>query len=411
MRFCLFGHGEGVQSDCDQQLWATIWNKTVTDASISARKQGVRPGLREAAATALVPGITLCAKATQPTQVMQGVWNTLWAHTPWLETLQEDSFWVQLPGNLPSFTETRKILADLDQQLGEERRLRVGMAENPFLARALVAWSRVEKVQGALYRRVGRQQWIISPGLANRASPTFTSTARTQWIGQLPIQALWMLAPSTREALLRLGVTRLEGLLIAPQAELVRHFGKEALLWARFVEQVPGGQLRVNYPPLDNREVWCAPTGESIPLNALADVLTMLVQPLASALERDGIGALQVGFQWVTDRGQGMYTRLSRRPLVQQLALLAQLGPGIQRCEGTYLERVEVFATDLRPLTAVQTSFVIHKGMLMASRSIERDELRKVLQHVNHKYPRSLVLGARPRFRELRLEAISQESR
>ncbi len=407
MRFSFFGQGEGMHSDCDQRLWASVRDGIVTDASVSARKRGVGPGMTAASAEALVPGITLCGKDVLATCAITRVWNTIWSYTPWLETVNEDSCWFQIPGDDPPLREARELLLNISQQLGEERRLRVGMAENPFLARALVAWSRLERVPNALYRKVGAEEWLISPGLAeNRASPrrrVSGSVEAKKWFLRMPIRALWVLDPAVRDALIRLGIERLQDLVSVPSAQLQRHFGKESLLWARFLEQPAGGRLRVNYPPMDRREMWAATVDEPAAVDALQSIVQMLIQPISADLEKNGTGALKVGLRWGTDSHQGEYERTARRPLVSSDSLFAQLAPGFADCKGRSLELVEVFVEDLRPLSAIQTSFIVHEGMLLPTQSIERDELRKVIHQVNRKYPHVLNLGIRPRFRELRL--------
>lgn len=406
MRFCLFGKVEGIHSDSPQTLWASVKDAEVTDASVSARKRGVRPGMTETSAKALVPELQICPKEAQPTEGMQRVWKTLWSHTPWLQTLGDDSFWIQLPAEASSFQETKQLLLQLDEVLGNERRIRLGMAESPLLARAIVAWSRLERVPDALYRRVGQQQWIISPGLWSTARSE-SLVGSSDWIQRLPIQSLWMLDEAIRAKLLQLGIQRFMDLTAIQNKELEHHFGKEARLWKHLNAQFWGGQLMVNYPPLDARVSWCSSVGEAVPVEAVYPLLEALVQSLSSDLERQGIGALRVGMAWTTDVGAGQEERLAKRPLVQATALLVPLSQVAKRCQGRLLEQLEVWVTDLRPLHAVQTSFVLHGTLLLPFDSLSKDELKKVLSQVNRKYPRSVWVGVRPRFRELRLEALS----
>jgi protein ImuB len=411
MRFTMYGQGEGVRSECDASLWVTAVNDVVTDASVSARSKKIKPGMLVKVAQALLPDVRVCAEEESPTLAMQKVWSTLWLFSPWLQTVEKDSFYLQVPGETPPFREVRDVLCKVDEVLTEEQRLRVGFAENPFLAKALVEWSRCERVPGATYRKANRQQLIVSPLLTQMFSQRSRSHAPTpekHWICQMPIQALWTIPDAAKKALLELGVYRLGDLTTVPMDVLCRHFGKESVLWLQLLEQRAGGHIAVNYPPVQRREVWRANLGEEVRIDSLEAIIHAILPPLAVDLERAGAGALKVGVEWETDAGVGGFERIAKRPVYRHESLYAQIEPGLKECQGRALSRVEVYVEDVRPLSTVQMSFIIHRGALVPVDEIEKTDLQKVMYQVNRKFPHGLHKGMSAHFRELRWRAVSE---
>lgn len=399
-----------MRSDTDTELWATIRNELVTDASLSVRKQKVKLGMQGNTALAFVPNLQLIPEEDTPSLCMQTVWNQLWSFTPWLETVGMDGFFLQLPGeDAPPLTEIRDMLCVLDEGLLKEQRFRVGVAENPFLARALVEWSRVERVPGALYRKAKRQHLIISPALAECDNSDSGHRLDSTWIRKFPIKALWTLSERARDSLLQLGLHRLADFEEVPQGFLRKHFGKESILWPRLLQQEAGGKIAVNYPPVSRREVWQSALGEGVEISLLGPILHSLLQPLAIELERAGAGALRVAMEWETDTSQGCFERVAKRPVYREESLYAQIQPGIEECSGRLIERVQVSIQDIRPLASVQMSFVIHKGALVPVDELSKTDVQKLIQQVNRKFPRGLQVGLRSNFRELRLSAVSEQ--
>jgi hypothetical protein len=439
MRYTLFGRGEGVRVDCDHPQWACVDGDRVSDATVSARLQGVRPGISAGAAQALVPGIVLCEDEPSSSQTIETVWRMLWDHTPWLETVGKDSFILQVAGPRPPLREVRDILLRIDQELPVQSRFRVGFAETPRLARALVEWSECScgRIPGAGYYTVGRQQLIVSPGLAvhgttrkpvlQRSSQTRPVEARTAeerttqtraaeappWILNLPIQALWMLPQQTRDTLSRLGVHRLADLLTLPEADLINHFGRESLLWKQWFAESPPGRICVNYPPLQHRQVWQARAGETMHPGQLPELLKTLLTPIAVELNRAGAGALRLGLVWQSERGEARFERIAKAPVHRLDSLVAQLAEGVDACVRTAvetggLERMEVYVADLRPFASSQSAFVLKNGLLLPATDVVKEEVGELLTQVNGRFPDKLRLGMRGAFRELRWRAVAE---
>ncbi|WDL98031.1 Y-family DNA polymerase [Alicyclobacillus sp. ALC3] len=436
MRFSLFGRGEGVRVSCAQSLWASTTREVVTDASVSARKRGVRVGMNRATVQALVPDVALVREEEQlqsPTAlVMESIWPILWRFSPWLETRPPDAFWLQVSGQAPPLREVRSLLQRVDALLTDEQRLRVGFAATPFLAQALVEWSFWEKVPGALYRKAGRQQLLLSPdtvmsvaqGVSAR-NPSSGVAAGTpgQWLADMPVVALWLIPERTREALVQLGMRRLRDLQRAGPERLSRHFGKDAFVWLSWLQpQLQTRQsVRVNYPPPRWQEAWRAEVGEAVSRDQLWAVVKPLAASLSLRLQRAELGALTVGLTWRTDAGEGGFERAAKRPLWREDAVLAQLRSGLERALkptadaklrtaadaklAGQLEAVCVYVEGLRSLSGTQLTFEVRNGAFEAARPAG-ENVEQLVRQVNHRYPNGLRIGVRPGFRELRLQAV-----
>lgn len=431
MRFFLFGRGEGVRADCMASLWASVRDDKVTDASVSARKQGIRPGMKAKSAQALTPFLILCEDSERegPSELVKRVWQLLWTFSPWLETISDHAFLLQIPGVQPPLREVRDLMLRLQALFTTEQRFRLGLAENPFLAKSLVAWSGMERVRDASYFKVREQELLVSPGLSPWVKETFerkqreNTTVSTQWVRQLPLASLWLLPESTRSALWELGLRRLEDLeTVAPQT-LQQRFGKPALTWLQWLNQSPGGRVRVNYPPEKFACVWKSSVDERLLPEFYSLKLTSLTEALARDLERTGTGALKVGMEWLSEQGKQCFERAVKRPAYQLDFLLAQLQPGLELLPACGIEQLKVYVESLQPLTPVQLSLWHESENVTRTATCEnqrerfgkglqeREEKRKreverLLHQVNHKFPNGLQIGVRPTFRELRLQAL-----
>jgi hypothetical protein len=410
MRFTLYGEAEGVLGRSEERYWATVARNVVTDASVSARNKGIQPGTPVHVAKALLPSLVIEDEPDLPPPLMQSIWLTLWNASPWLEAVGKQAFYLQIPGKHPPLREVRSLLSAVEAKLSDEQRIRVSLAENPFLARALWVWSRIERVPDAVYYKVGKVQWLVSPGLARwgRRGP---SADLADWIRKMPVAALWVLPDATRTALQKLGVSRMHELEQIPGERLIRHFGKEALLWLGFLKQSPGGSVHVNYPPVRKQSVWRAALGEEVGLSALPEIVERLVLPLSTELQKTGFGALKVGLAWETDAAGGAFEKVAKKPVYTAEALQAALASGIQECRGSRLQMLEVYAEDLRPLQSVQTSFVLKNGAFVPAEEQQEKDLGRLLKQVNRKFPKGLQVGLRPTFRELRLQAVLEQAR
>jgi hypothetical protein len=407
MRFSLYGEGEGVLGEGKDSLWACFSADIITDASISARELGIRPGMRVKVAQSLVPQLILCPEV-QSSEAMKSVWEALWTFSPWLETIPKQAFFLQIPGSVPPIREVRDLLLNMNTILSEQQRLRIGLAENLFLAKALVVWSRVESVRGAQYYKVGRQQWIVSPVLAEWGATRKMPGDTGEWIGHMPISCLWLLPQSTRTALLKLGIERLRDLQSVSLSHLKKHFGKESLQWYRFLEQKWGSSVRINYPPQAHRETWQAEGGEAMDIRNGGALLQELTKTLAYRLKKDGLGALKVGMTWETDTGPGCFERIAKKPANEFEFVLSVIQPGVEQWLGERLEKLTVYAEEIRPLVAIQSSFTVHRGAFIPTEEIDKKDLTQLIYQVNRKFPKGLQIGLRPNFRELRLQAVTR---
>lgn len=409
MRFTLYGEAEGVLGLSEEPYFAVYTNQVITDASVSARKQGVVPGLQVSTAKALLPLLILEEEPDMPPPVVQSIWNELWNCSPWVETVGKNSFYLQIPGKRPPLREIRSLLLSIEQKLSVEQRARVAFAENPFLARALLEWSRVERVPEAVYYKVGRQQWLLSPSLAAWHQRDKEAECGT-WIQKLPLAAFWILPRQTVAALAKLGIYRLHEWESIPREQRIRHFGKESLLWSRFLHQEPGGRIQVNYPPVHRQRVWQSALGEEISLDSFSDMLTDIAASMSADLQRAGSGALKVGLRWETDEASGGFEKVAKKPVCTVEAFQANLAPAMLECHGMCLKRLELYVEDIRPLQSVQSLFVLKNGAFVPTEEVEKRNLHRLLVQVNRKFPKGLQFGLHPSFRELRLQAVLEQA-
>ena len=408
MRFTLFGEAEGVLAVASSPVWVAVAKGRVVDASVSARVHGISEGMTATAAVALVPQLQLHAWSRESDTELQQIWAQLWAVSPWLETVDNKAFLLQIPAFAPPLREVRRLLAGLNQSLSTEQRMRVGLAENPFLARALVEWSRVERVRGARYYKVGRQQWLLSPALSSWPQTGTPPLRFGQWIGGMPTESLWFIHEAARESLQKLGVQRLGEIAKVPVAQLVQYFGKPALLWREALVQQPGGTVQSNYPRVRKQAMWQADAGEGAEPGEVENLVGRLTQAVVALLERDQLGALKIGLLAEGEKGRKSFEKVARQTLSTFDALQAALLPGASALDVGALTRVEVYVEDLRPLGSVQTAWEIRNGALTAGRLQADNAVERLLRQVNRKFPKGLQTGLCPTFRELRLREILQ---
>ncbi|KPV43629.1 hypothetical protein [Alicyclobacillus ferrooxydans] len=424
MRFTLFAQAQGVRSDSTESLWATESSSGhVTDASLSARKRGVRPGMQIGTAKALVPELTSIEEAEGLPSSLEKTLRVVLSFTPWIEIEEKDAFFFQIPGERPPLREVRRILEQVNEQFTEEQSIQVGLAETPRLAKALVEWNKVERVQGALYWRVGSQLWLISPSLAgvisgsNRSksnnfgtknsgskSSGATSDSAAAWMSEMPITAFWDAPVKVRERLLSLGVYRIGEISRVPTSYLKRQFGEEALLWTQ-LQRHSSERLRVNYPLPELVRTWCAEIGNEVPSELLIEIVRDLSVGLADELSRKELGALKIGVAWRTNDGEEHFERATKQPLCQVNQLIAAVESGCLETSSKssgQLVSVRLYAKDIQPLSSIQ--------LALSQQSPEERrgtvDILRVVRHVNRKFPDAVQMGIRPTFRELRLQAV-----
>lgn len=454
MRFTSYCVGEGVRSVSEKVFWATHTPAgMVTDASVSARAKGLRPGLTTRAAKAMIPEVECVLETGELPDAMGNVLQIVSEGTPWIERIGKDNFYFQVPGNRPPMREIRSILARTDQLLTTEQRIQVGMAETPHLARTLVEWNRLERVPEALYWRVGRQIWLVSPGVAATVHGKPQHESLT-WLGQLPVLAFWIVPVAVRERLVSLGVYRLNELKTIPVTYLKRQFGLESLNWLEWLKQLPKGSLQINYPLQQSIVQWASDIGDEASVSALTEIVEGLAVRMERVLLQRSMGTLRLTLEWETERGADRFERAVKYPIADTDALLATVEAGLQEIEvnrfgrsergtgrtfnGRVLERVRLIAQDLQALAAVQQRLPewvmqstrpgakpqanssqqlarfgqLRRGAVFPERRASRGDagedanLPRLVRHVNRKFPGALQLGLRPTFRELRLQAV-----
>lgn len=409
MRFTLFAQAQGVRSDSAELLWATESSSGhVTDASLSARKRGIRPGMQIGTAKALVPELTSIEEAEGLPSSLEKILRVVLNFTPWIEIEGKDAFFFQIPGERPPLREVRRILEQVNEQFSEEQSIQVGLAETPRLAKTLVEWNKVERVQGALYWRVGRQLWLVSPSLAGIISGSKISGQKAEraatWMNEMPITAFWDAPAKVREKLLSLGVYRVGEMSRVPMSYLKRQFGDEALLW-RHPQRGSSERLRVNYPLPELVRTWSAEIGNEVPSELLIEIVRDLSVSLADELSRKELGALKIRVAWRTGDGEKYFERATKQPLCQVTQLTAAVESACLESSsksGDQLVSVRLYAKDIQPLSSVQ--------LALSQQSPEERrgtvDILRVVRHVNRKFPDAVQMGVRPTFRELRLQAV-----
>lgn len=392
LRYTLYGIGEGIRVQTDESLWASHQSGLITDASLSARQLAVKPGIAIKAALSLVPGLRLIEEEAATVRPVRRVWEQLYQFSPWMQTVDWHGFYLQVTGRTPPFEELREIAQALDELLTPEQRFRIGFAENPFLARALVEWSRCDRIPRAAYRRFGREQVIVSPALAR---------GERNWLSAMPLHPLWIIPKPVKEQLHTLGVYTVEQLLALPGTMLRRRFGKEALVWLQSLAQ-QSDRLAVNYPPATRTAAWIAKQADALEILQIPHVLDGFAQELSHHLVCAGEGAMRVTLRWTSlDGKQDQYTRVAKHPIVRADFLLAQLLPACTQITEQVTE-LSLLLDGIRPLATEQLSFDLTESASDDSSSYKQNSIARTLLQINGKMPGSLMLGMRPTYRELR---------
>ncbi|MCY0874738.1 MAG: hypothetical protein OWT28_00410 [Firmicutes bacterium] len=392
MRYTLYGIGEGVRAQTDASLWASQQAGWITDASLSARKLAVQPPLPVKTALSLIPNLLLIEEKDEATRPVSRVWERLYQFSPWLQTAGWDAFYLQITGPTAPFAELREIVQALDHMLNVEQRFRIGFAENPFLARALVEWSRCGRIPGAVYRRFGRQQVIVSPALAK---------GQRDWLAAMPLSPLWILPTKAKEQLLSLGIYTVADLLALPATLLRRRFGKDALVWLQSLTR-QSDRLTSNYPPEQRTASFCAEQAEALATTQIPHLLDSMTQELSEQMTREGVGAKQVTLYWLTADGvQGQYIRAAKHPIVHADFMFTQLLPACAQIARPVTE-LSIRLDEIRPLATEQLSFDLAEHAPGPPASQKQDTLTRALLQVNRKIPGGLALGMIPSYRELR---------
>ncbi|GLG00058.1 hypothetical protein Alches_00970 [Alicyclobacillus hesperidum subsp. aegles] len=401
MKFTLYGEGQGLSVDLDRPF-VTVTQNRVADVSISAKKAGVQIGCSVAQAKALIPGVHVVGSVGE-SRALTSVYQVLWDASPFVRTLpQQFAFFVQLPSGHPPLTEVRSICRRFDDVLSCEQRVRVGLAEHPFAAEALVCWSRIERVPNALYYRVGRQQLLISPAIARMlegSEPIF------DWTRGLPIAVVSAIPEPCRNELIHLGVHRLQDLDEITDEMLVSRFGTEALSWRRIGKRIRYGLIVADAPPGEHLAIWRSPLGEPMPESGWDSVLELLAAQLCQRVVRSDSGIRRIALRWQTNAGSGEWIKTFKRPVYQAHTVVVQLQGWRDHALGCWLEEMELEAVDVQLLPTVQSGFLLFGEGDEPVRVVAKTKLQSVREQLVHKFPK-IQIGLVPDFRELRLAAV-----
>lgn len=409
MRYTMFIQGEGVLLQSSQRWWAVVQNGIVMDASISAANRGIRVGMAEKTAKAVLPQLVIHPLSPQSLKIMQTIWNIVESYTPWLEAVDEKNRWfyAQIPAGQGSSEEVREIIYRIHRELTEEQRIRVGLAESKIAARVLVEWSKVGRVRGAGLFTLKQQQLIVSPGIL-RGKASLQEGISTKWTDGVPVAILWALPENTRKELLALGVRTFGQFQRIPDEDLKLRFGKDIWDVKGMFEKnslLPPFRVGKNSPG-EFTERWVAPLGECIAATMGPIIAEKLLDNLMQRLFRAGVGVGKLRMRWETDKEIQGFSRAFEKPLWGKERLLSHVLLGLRGIQGETLQFLEISAERQTLLAGRQASFVVKDNRILPMQSITSEKIHQVLFHLNRKFPDKLMQGIKPGFRELRLKAI-----
>ncbi len=315
--------------------------RIIAAVDASARALGLRPGLPLAQAQARIPGLAVAEAEPDADAAALGrlaAWCLRYA--PLIAPDPPDGVWIDATGATHLAGGEAALLADLVGRLQcAGFAARAAIADTPGTAHAVARHGEAEKIIA-----------IVPPdGTAAALSP-------------LPIHAL-RLPDDTVATLRRLGLTRIEQLMAAPRAPLVRRFGAPLL---RRLDQALG---RVFEPivPLDPPALISRRLGFVEPLftaEAFAAAIARLARSVCRRLQRAGLGARRMDllFERVDGSVQAIRvgtTRPARDPahlgrLLDERLETVDPGPGVEAMRLT-LPLVEPFAHTQTAMTHTGT--------------------------------------------------------
>ncbi|WP_304458446.1 Y-family DNA polymerase [Alicyclobacillus sendaiensis] len=399
MRYSLYGECEGLLGE-GRGPFLVAEKGSVIDASRTARRAGVRLGMPVREALALVPGCHV-----EPASCESPSWRhlrqVLWSHTPWVETHPEERcFWVELSGPRVPLAELRQMARDIRRGLTEEQRVVFALAKTPWQARMLLAWTRQERVPGALYRKLGTEPLALAPDLLN-------SGAEAIWM-HAPIAASWWIPDDAKAELFSLGVYRLKDLDEIPEDVLRARFGEQARFWR--MKSVEKATLRADRPP----ESWSASwrgDAEGVPLEQAKMQARLCVETLCGHLVRFGLAVQALSIALWTETREIRWEKRIAKPTPRPDALWAQMAWPEEVHQAHRIWGVELCATEVAQLRPVQTGLLEPGnvlGGLAARDSASRLERSNAWNEWMARWPK-LQRGMAADFRERRLALFLAE--
>ncbi|WP_067849712.1 DNA repair nucleotidyltransferase [Alicyclobacillus mali (ex Roth et al. 2021)] len=399
MRYSLYGECEGLLGE-GQGPFLVEEDGRIIDASRTAARAGVRLGMPVREALALVPGCRVESAAGESTP-WRHLRQVLWSHTPWVETHPDERrFWIELSGPRVPLAELRQMARDIRLGLTEEQRVVLALAKTPWQARMLLAWSRQERVPGALYRKLGTEPLVVAPDLLSREDEAV-------WM-RAPIAASWWIPDDAKAELLSLGVFRLKDLAEIPEDMLYARFGEQARIWQMKGTENRG--LRQDRPP----EAWSASwrgDAEGVPLEQAKMQVRLCMESLCSRLVRLGLAVQTLSIALWTDAREIRWEKRIAKPSPQPDALWAQMAWPEEIHRARRIWGVELCATEVAELRPVQM------GLLAQGKALDALEARDSanrLERLNAwdawmaRWPK-LQRGMAADFRERRLALVLAE--
>jgi len=393
MRYSLYGECEGLLGE-GQGPFVVEEGGVVVDASRTAARAGVRPGIPVREALALVPGCHVESASGESTS-WRHLRQVLWSHTPWVETHPDKRrFWIELSGPRVPLAELRQMARDIRLGLTEEQRVVLALAKTPWQARMLLAWSRQERVPGALYRKLGTEPLVVAPDLLNRDAEAF-------WI-RAPIAASWWIPDDAKAELLSLGVFRLKDLAEIPEDMLCARFGEQARIWR--MNGMGKTSLRPDRPP----EAWSASwrgDAEGVPLEQAKMRVRLCLENLCGHLARFGLAVQTLSIALWAEAREIRWQKRIAKPTPRPDALWAQMAWPEEVHRAQRIWSVELCATEVAQLRPVQVS-LLEQGE--ARDSANRLERLNAWDQWMARWPK-LQRGMTADFRERRLALFLAE--
>jgi protein ImuB len=289
--------------------------RVIAAMDTTALALGLRPGLPLAQAQARVPGLVM-VEATPAADAAALARLAVWClrYAPLTAPDPPDGVWIDASGAAHLAGGEAALLGDLLAR----------MRQAGFTARAAIADT--PGAAHAVARYGAEPTAVVPPGEA------------TAVLTALPVAAL-RLTEDTIEALRRLGLIRIEQLVAAPRAPLVRRFGPDLLLR---LDQALGCIFEpitpVVAPELISRRLtFVEPLSTAV---AFAMVIARLTRSVCCRLERKGLGARQSDLLFERVNGSMQAIRAGTARPVHDAAYLARLlderletvdpGPGIE---------------------------------------------------------------------------------
>ena len=317
--------------------------RVIAAVDASARALGLRPGLPLAQAQARIPGLAVAEAEPDADAAALGrlaAWCLRYA--PLTAPDPPDGVWIDATGATHLADGEAALLADLVGRLQcAGFAAHAAIADTPGAAHAVARHGGGEKITTAI------------------VPPDGTTAA----LAPLPIRAL-RLPDDTVATLHRLGLRRIEQLMAAPRAPLVRRFGASLL---RRLDQAMG---RVFEPivPLDPPALISRRLAFVEPLftaEAFAAAIARLTRSVCRRLERAGLGARRMDLLFERVDGSVQAIRVGTMRPARDPAHLARLlderletvdpGPGIEAMRLT-LPLVEPFAHTQTAMTQTATT-------------------------------------------------------